>query len=110
MSTQNFTYNKPFTLESGIALPQFHLTYTTLGKLNARKDNVVWIFHALTANSNPAEWWPGLVGDGKFFDPAKHFIICANKPGSPYGSISPLSINTDTGEPFLSRFSCFHDT
>lgn len=107
MSTQNFTYNKPFTLESGITLPQIHLTYTTLGKLNGRKDNVVWIFHALTANSNPAEWWPGLVGEGKFFDPAKHFIICANKPGSPYGSISPLSINTDTGEPFYHDFPVF---
>ena len=107
MSTQNYTYNKPFTLESGIELPQFHLTYTTLGKLNARKDNVVWIFHALTANSNPAEWWPGLVGEGKFFDPAKHFIICANKPGSPYGSISPLSINPDTGEPFYHDFPVF---
>ncbi len=107
MSTQNFTYNKPFTLESGITLPQIHLTYTTLGKLNARKDNVVWIFHALTANSNPAEWWPGLVGEGKFFDPAKHFIICANKPGSPYGSISPLSINPDTGEPFYHDFPVF---
>jgi len=107
MSTQNFTYNKPFTLESGITLPQIHLTYTTLGKLNARKDNVVWIFHALTANSNPAEWWPGLVGEGKFFDPAKHFIICANKPGSPYGSISPLSINLDTGEPFYHDFPVF---
>ena len=107
MSTQSFTYNKPFTLESGITLPQVHLTYTTLGKLNARKDNVVWIFHALTANSNPAEWWPGLVGEGKFFDPAKHFIICANKPGSPYGSISPLSINPDTGEPYYHDFPVF---
>jgi len=107
MSTQNFTYHKPFTLESGITLPQIHLTYTTLGKLNARKDNVIWIFHALTANSNPAEWWPGLVGEGKFFDPAKHFIICANKPGSPYGSISPLSINPETGEPFYHDFPVF---
>jgi len=107
MSTQNFTYNKSFTLESGITLPQFHLTYTTLGKLNAKKDNVVWIFHALTANSSPAEWWPGLVGEGKLFDPAKHFIICANKPGSPYGSISPLSINPDTGEPYYHDFPVF---
>ncbi|MBC7848693.1 MAG: homoserine O-acetyltransferase [Chitinophagaceae bacterium] len=107
MSTQNFTYNKAFTLESGITLSQFHLTYTTLGKLNARKDNVVWIFHALTANSSPAEWWPGLVGEGKFFDPAKHFIICVNKPGSPYGSISPISINPDTGEPYYHDFPVF---
>jgi homoserine O-acetyltransferase/O-succinyltransferase len=100
MSTQIFTYKQPFTLESGYTLPQYHLAYTTHGKLNAAKDNVVWILHALTANSNPLEWWPGLVGDGKFFDPAKHFIICVNKPGSPYGSISPLSINPLTNEPY----------
>lgn len=107
MSTQNFTYPHPFTLESGVSLPQFHLTYTTLGRMNAQKTNVVWIFHALTANSNPAEWWPGLVGEGKFLDPSRYFIICVNKPGSPYGSISPLSINPASGEPFYQDFPVF---
>jgi homoserine O-acetyltransferase len=107
MSTQLFTYSQPFTLDSGITLPQYHLAYTTHGKLNAAKDNVVWIFHALTANSNPAEWWPGLIGDGKFFDPSKYFIICVNKPGSPYGSISPLSINPETNQPYYHHFPVF---
>lgn len=107
MSTQLFTHTKPFTLESGVILPQFHLAYTTHGKLNAAKDNVIWIFHALTANSNPLEWWPGLVGDGKFFDPAKYFIICVNKPGSPYGSISPLSTNPQTNQPYYHDFPVF---
>ena len=105
--TTVFFYNETFTLESGESLPGFHLAYTTHGKLNAAKNNVVWIFHALTANSNPAEWWPGLVGDGKFFDPAKHFIICVNKPGSPYGSISPLSINLQTNKPYYHDFPFF---
>ena len=102
-----FHYKEPFQLESGETLPGFHLAYTTHGKLNAAKDNVVWIFHALTANSNPAEWWPGLVGDGRFFDPKRDFIICVNKPGSPYGSISPLSINVETGEPYYHQFPVF---
>ncbi len=105
--TNIFNYNHPFTLASGETLPGFHLAYTTHGKLNAAKDNVVWIFHALTANSNPVEWWPGLVGEGKFFDPAKYFIVCANKPGSPYGSISPLSVNPQTNEPFYFDFPVF---
>lgn len=87
-----FTYNHPFTLESGRTLQSFHLAYTTHGSLNEKKDNVVWIFHALTANSDPAEWWPGLVGDGKLFDPVKDFIVCVNMPGSCYGSIEPLSV------------------
>lgn len=107
MSTTIFHYNQPFKLESGATLPAIHLAYTTLGELNAQKSNVVWIFHALTANSNPAEWWPGLVGEGKFFDPAKHFIICVNKPGSPYGSISPLSTNPETGKPYYDSFPVF---
>ncbi len=105
--TSVFNYKQPFTLESGETLPDFHLAYTTHGKLNAAKDNVVWIFHALTANSNPVEWWPGLVGEGKYFDPAKYFIICVNKPGSPYGSISPLSINPLTSQPYYHQFPVF---
>ena len=105
--TSIFKYDTSFTLESGVTLPGYHLAYTTHGKLNAEKTNVVWIFHALTANSNPLEWWPGLVGDGKFFDPAKYFIICVNKPGSPYGSISPLSINPQTNQPYYHDFPVF---
>lgn len=105
--TSIFKYDNPFTLESGVTLPGYHLAYTTHGKLNADKSNVVWIFHALTANSNPLEWWPGLVGDGRFFDPAKYFIICVNKPGSPYGSISPLSINPQTNQPWYDDFPLF---
>ena len=105
--TSIFKYDNSFTLESGVTLPGYHLAYTTHGKLNADKSNVVWIFHALTANSNPLEWWPGLVGDGRFFDPAKYFIICVNKPGSPYGSISPLSINPQTNQPYYHDFPLF---
>lgn len=107
MSSQIFTYQQPFTLESGVTLPQYHLAYTTLGKLNARRNNVVWVFHALTANSSPAEWWPGLIGEGKFFDPTRYFIICANKPGSPYGSISPLSVNPVNNELYYHDFPVF---
>lgn len=99
-----FKQRDNFKLESGVTLSGYHLAYTTHGKLNAAKDNVVWIFHALTANSNPMEWWPGLVGDRKFFDPSRHFIICVNKPGSPYGSISPLSTNPQTGQPYYDDF------
>jgi len=105
--TSIFKYDNSFTLESGVTLPGYHLAYTTHGKLNAEKANVIWIFHALTANSNPLEWWPGLVGDGKFFDPAKYFIICVNKPGSPYGSISPLSINPQNNQPYYHDFPLF---
>jgi homoserine O-acetyltransferase len=107
LAYKTFTYNKPFTLESGIILPEYHLAYTTHGKLNDAKDNTVWIFHALTANSDPAEWWDGLVGEDKTFDPAKYFIVCVNMPGSCYGSISPLDINPHTHDCYYHDFPFF---
>ncbi len=85
-----FNYKDTFHLESGKSLPGFHLAYTTLGELNESKDNAVWVFHALTANSDASEWWPGLIGHGQLFNPDEHFIICVNMPGSSYGSTSPL--------------------
>lgn len=107
MRGEVFSYNKPFRLESGALLNEYHLAYTTLGKLNESKGNVVWIFHALTANSDPSEWWTGLVGEGKLFDPAKYFIVCVNMPGSAYGSIGPLDKNSLTGEPYYHEFPWF---
>src|SRR3989344_8586507 len=104
MNTQQFKYNSEFQLESGKILPEFHLGFTTLGKLNDAKDNVIWITHALTANSNPEEWWNGLVGKGKFFNPENHFIVCANVLGSPYGSTNPLSVNPLTGNKYYHHF------
>ncbi len=88
-----FVYIDVFELESGFKLPGFQLAYTTMGTLNEEKTNVLWVFHALTANSNVIEWWPGLVGNNKIIDPQKYFVICVNMPGSCYGSIGPVSTN-----------------
>lgn len=105
--TKNFHYNNPFVLESGKVLQGFHLAYTALGRLNKEGDNVAWVFHALTANSDPSEWWYGLIGEGKYFDPSRYFIVCVNMPGSCYGSISPLDVNPEAGEPFFHEFPSF---
>ncbi len=88
-------------------LPKYHLAYSTHGKLNRYRDNVVWIFHALTANSDPVEWWPGMIGEGKTFDPSRDFIICVNMPGSCYGSIGPLDRNPEGEEPYYHDFPFF---
>lgn len=104
---KRFIYNTPFILESGRALEELQLAYTTIGRLNETKNNVVWVFHALTANSDPAEWWPGLVGEGKLFDPNKYFIICVNIPGSCYGSTGPLDTDPGTGSPYYHDFPFF---
>ncbi len=102
-----FKSDAPFRLESGKELKEYHLAYTTYGEMNADKSNVVWIFHALTANSEPHDWWSGLVGVGKFFDPEKYFIVCVNMPGSCYGSSSPLDTNPETNQPYYHNFPMF---
>jgi homoserine O-acetyltransferase len=99
-----FKYNKPFYLESGATLPELEITYHTYGTLNREKNNVVWICHALTANSDCADWWHVLVGEGKAFDPAKHFIVCANILASCYGTSGPLTVNPATGKKYYSDF------
>lgn len=107
MTYSIFNSDKSLTLESGYTFPNFHLAYTTYGTINPEKNNVVWVFHALTANSAVAEWWPGLVGKEKLFDPEKYFIICVNMPGSCYGSIGPLDKNPLTGEIYYHDFPFF---
>ncbi|MCP4704220.1 MAG: homoserine O-acetyltransferase [candidate division Zixibacteria bacterium] len=102
--TIKFVSDKSFVLENGMELPSLEIGYSTLGKLNAQKDNVVWICHALTGSGNPLEWWSGLVGHRKLFDPRKYYIVCANMLGSCYGTTGPLSINPTTGEPYYGNF------
>lgn len=104
MSTQTFTYKQPFKLESGKFLPELEIAYHTYGTLNSDKNNVVWFCHALTANSDVLDWWNILCGEGKIFDPKKHFIVCANIIGSCYGSSGPLSIDPQTKKPYYSTF------
>lgn len=94
----------PFQLELGGELPELTIAYHTYGRLNADRSNVVWVCHALTANSDVADWWPHTVETGCFLDPEKWFVICANIIGSPYGTTSPLSINPLTNQPYYTDF------
>jgi homoserine O-acetyltransferase len=94
----------PFTLESGAILPHLDIAYHTYGNLNTARNNVVWVCHALTGNSDAASWWDGLIGEGKLFDPREYFIVCANMLGSCYGSSGALTLNPDTGEPYYLDF------
>jgi len=104
MNTQIFKYTQPFKLESGKKLRELEIGYHTYGKLNKERDNVVWVCHALTANSDVFDWWKGLFGDNSYFNPDEHYIVCANILGSPYGTTNPLSINPVTGQPYYLAF------
>lgn len=105
--THRYQFSGPLQLESGKIIRDFPLTYTTLGTLNPKKDNAVWVFHAMTANSDPSDWWPGMVGEGKFFDPHYFFIICVNMPGSCYGSVGPAHPHPVSGTPYGKDFPFF---
>jgi homoserine O-acetyltransferase/O-succinyltransferase len=107
VSYQIFESKAEFKLENGEKLKNIHLAYHSFGELNESRSNVVWIFHALTANSNPFDWWNDLVQNNQNFNLATHFVICVNIPGSCYGSIGPLSINPFTDEPFYHNFPLF---
>ena len=102
--SKSYRYNAPFILESGEVLPEVDIVYDTFGELNEAKDNVIWVCHALTANSDVADWWPHTVEEGRFLDPTRYFIICANFLGSHYGTTSPLSVNPATGEKYYYDF------
>ena len=99
-----FHYPTEFLLESGGKLSGFQLKYTTLGKLNKERNNIIWICHALTGNSDFTSWWDGAFREGSSFNPKDYFIICANSLGGCYGSTGPLSINPDSGKPYYHSF------
>ena len=93
MNLNYWKYDRSFELEAGGVLDGFALAYHTYGELNEAKDNVVWAFHALTANSDVLDWWKGLFGEDDLFNPKEHFIICVNVLGSPYGSTAPEGLD-----------------
>ena len=108
MEKRFYRYNSPFELECGGIIEQleicYHISKGYDQAVGEGSKKVVWITHALTANSDPSDWWDVLVGEDKFFDPRKYTIICANILGSCYGSTSPCSINPKTGKPYLLEF------
>ncbi len=86
-----YTYSQPFTLESGMSLPKLKIAYHYYGEYTPGK-KVAWVCHALTANSDVADWWKGLVGEGSIINPNDYFIVCANIIGSCYGSTGPSNM------------------
>jgi homoserine O-acetyltransferase/O-succinyltransferase len=99
-----FQQKKSFLLESGQSLAELEIAYHTFGNLNTQKNNVIWVCHALTANSDASDWWSGLFGEGKILDPNHYFIVCANILGSCYGSTNALSVNSETQSPYYHDF------
>ena len=102
MPVRYYKYDKPFVLENGERLPELQIAYHTYGKFKG--NNAIWVCHALTANSDVADWWPRTVEQGRFLDPRRYYVVCANVIGSHYGSTGPLSLNPATGKPYYGSF------
>lgn len=104
MERRYFKYKQPFQLECGGILPEMEICYHISREYPKVTKSVIWITHALTASSDPTDWWDVLVGDGKFFDPRHYTIVCANILGSCYGTTGGTSRNPQTGKPYLLDF------
>ena len=83
LTTHNFAF------EAGGSLDQLEIVYHTSEREYQQGERVVWLCHALTANSDPLDWWPEMVGDGCCIDPNKNYVVCVNIFGSAYGTTGP---------------------
>jgi len=100
-------------LDCGRRLAGITVAYEQYGALNAARDNVILVCHALSGGAHAAGWhagairpgwWDVLIGPGKAFDTNRYSVVCANVLGSCYGSTGPASNDPSTGRPFGSRF------
>lgn len=111
---QDFVCEEPFAFEMGGKVDRFTLRYETYGRLNANKDNVILVCHALSGDHHCAGvyslkdrkpgWWNHVIGPGKPIDTTQFFVICSNCIGGCQGSSGPSSINPETGQAYKLKF------
>jgi homoserine O-acetyltransferase len=98
----------PFEFACGESIPRLELAYEEYGDA---ADPTVLVCHALTGGPTVATpdggptdqargWWDDVVGPGKYVDTTRYHVLCANVPGSCYGSTGPASENPETGRPY----------
>lgn len=85
------TFTVPtFTLESGVTLRDVRQAYFLDGALNAARDNLVIVFHALTGSPDAAgDWWAKVIGPQRALDTSRYAVLAPNLLGSCYGSSGP---------------------
>ncbi|MEM1203379.1 MAG: homoserine O-acetyltransferase [Acidobacteriota bacterium] len=93
-----------FELDGGAVLEGVEIAYRTWGRLDDAGSNAILVCHALTGSADADDWWTGLFGAGRTFDPEQHFIVCSNALGSCYGTTGPTSPHPDTGSPWSADF------
>jgi len=104
-----------FEFQCGRTIPEMEVAYEAYGEFTG--DNAVLVCHALTGSQHVAgagrdeetagqarAWWNDIVGPGKAIDTNEYYVVCANVPGSCYGTTGPPSTNPETGEPYGTDF------
>jgi homoserine O-acetyltransferase len=104
-----------FEFQCGRTLPEMEVAYEAYGEFSG--DNAVLVCHALTGSQHVAgagrdeetagqarAWWNDIVGPGKAIDTNEYYVVCANVPGSCYGTSGPPSTDPGTGEPYGTDF------
>ncbi|AWB27408.1 homoserine O-acetyltransferase MetX [Halococcoides cellulosivorans] len=101
-----------FEFACGESIPDLEVAYEAYGEFTG--DNAVLLCHALTGSAHVAShreaddatagqaraWWDDIVGPGKAIDTNDFYVVCANVPGSCYGTTGPASENPETGAPY----------
>jgi homoserine O-acetyltransferase/O-succinyltransferase len=101
---KTFIDKNSFTLESGKQLENLTVAYHTYGEYKKGITPVIWVCHALTANSDVADWWANIFGENNILNPEKYFIVCANNLGSCYGTTSPISLQNGSNKKYGKAF------
>jgi homoserine O-acetyltransferase len=104
-----------FEFECGRTVPELTVAYEAYGEFTG--DNAVLVCHALTGSQHVTgqtrsgdtagqarAWWGDIVGPGKAIDTNEYYVVCANVPGSCYGTTGPPSTNPETGDPYGTDF------
>ena len=105
-----------FRFACGESIPELRMAYEAYGEFTG--DNAVLLCHALTGSQHAASaggtpetaagqaraWWDGVVGPGQAIDTTAYYVVCANVPGSCYGTTGPASTDPETGTPYGTAF------
>ena len=86
--------------EAGAVIEDAHIAYRRWGVPRgdlAGKNNILLVEHALTGDSDAADWWCEAIGPGKALDTDEWCVICTNALGSCYGSTGPATEHPDGG-------------
>lgn len=95
--TLRFVQLPPIPLECGEQLAHATVAYHLDGAMNAARDNVIVVLHALTGTADAAgDWWKGVVGPGCAIDTDRYAVLSPNLLGSCYGTSGPAG----AAEPF----------